>query len=75
MALMNSPRLQLKNCLDDGDLKMKDAYVWAKNESHLKELADLLANERAFAVDTEQHSLRSYLGFTALMQVNSYPQL
>lgn len=69
MALLNNPRLELKNRPDDKDLKMKDAYVWVETEFRLKELADLLAKERVIAVDTEQHSLRSYLGFTALMQV------
>jgi len=27
-----------------------------------------LGEEKAFAVDTEQHSVRSFLGYTALMQ-------
>lgn len=54
---------------DDVVLDMKDEYVWIENEVELKELAELLSNERVFAVDTEQHSFRSFLGFTALIQV------
>lgn len=48
---------------------MKDSYVWVHTETQLKELVDALSEERFFAVDTEQHSLRSFLGFTALVQV------
>ena len=48
---------------------MRDSYVWVATESQLKELADVLRKQKVFAVDTEQHSLRSFLGFTALIQV------
>ena len=51
------------------DLELSDSYVWIETESQLKDLVDVLSKERAFAVDTEQHSLRSFLGFTALIQV------
>ncbi|XP_031391187.1 protein RRP6-like 3 isoform X2 [Punica granatum] len=71
MALLNNPRLEFKNRPDDMDLTMKDAYVWVETVPQLEELADILAKERVFAVDTEQHSLRSYLGFTALMQIST----
>lgn len=54
------------------DLKMTDVYVWVETESQLKELADTLSKESVFAVDTEQHSLRSFLGFTALIQVKHF---
>lgn len=50
-------------------MEMRDSYVWVETESQLKELADILAKSKVFAVDTEQHSLRSFLGFTALIQV------
>lgn len=50
-------------------MDMSDTYVWIDNESKLKELAQVLSKEKVFAVDTEQHSLRSFLGFTALIQV------
>ncbi|XP_015577871.1 protein RRP6-like 3 isoform X1 [Ricinus communis] len=54
------------------DLKeMKDDYVWVETESQLKELTDELSNQSVFAVDTEQHSLRSFLGFTALVQIST----
>lgn len=51
------------------DLKICDSYVWVETESQLKELAAVLSKERVFSVDTEQHSMRSFLGFTALIQV------
>ena len=49
--------------------QMSDSYGWVDTEEKLQSLARLLSEERVFAVDTEQHSLRSFLGFTALMQV------
>ncbi|KAJ1404317.1 Ribonuclease H-like superfamily [Sesbania bispinosa] len=41
------------------------------DEMQLQELVDVLSKERFFAVDTEQHSLRSFLGFTALVQIST----
>lgn len=52
-------------------MEMKDSYVWVDTESKLKDLADVLSKESVFAVDTEQHSLHSFLGFTALIQVGN----
>ena len=49
---------------------MDNTYIWVETESQLEELVNVLSKERVFAVDTEQHSLRSFLGFTALIQVN-----
>ncbi|KAL5978634.1 hypothetical protein ACLOJK_029751, partial [Asimina triloba] len=40
-------------------------------KSQLQELAGVLSKEQFFAVDTEQHSARSFLGFTALMQIST----
>ncbi|XP_020540579.1 protein RRP6-like 3 isoform X2 [Jatropha curcas] len=51
--------------------EMDNVYVWIETESQLKELADFLSKEKVFAVDTEQHSLRSFLGFTALVQIST----
>ncbi|KAM0943790.1 putative ribonuclease D [Dioscorea sansibarensis] len=51
--------------------QMSDSYGWVDTEEKLQSLARLLSEERVFAVDTEQHSLRSFLGFTALMQVST----
>lgn len=51
------------------DFTMRESYVWVESESQLRELAEVLSKETVFAVDTEQHSLRSFLGFTALVQV------
>ncbi|MCI19942.1 3'-5' exonuclease domain protein, partial [Trifolium medium] len=47
---------------------MNDSYVWVDTEMQLKELVDVLSKERFFGVDTEQHGLRSFLGFTGLVQ-------
>ncbi|KAF8108761.1 hypothetical protein N665_0104s0078 [Sinapis alba] len=52
-------------------LEMSDSYVWVETEFELKKLAETLAKEKVFAVDTEQHSLRSFLGFTALIQIST----
>ena len=48
---------------------MMEAYVWVETESQLEEMVEVLSKEKIFGVDTEQHSLRSFLGFTALIQV------
>lgn len=58
--------------LFDGKMEMADdEYVWVETESQLEELAEVLSKEKVFAVDTEHHSLRSFLGFVALIQVLS----
>lgn len=49
--------------------EMSTSYNWVETDAQLEDLARLLDDEKAFAVDTEQHSLRSFLGYTALMQV------
>ncbi|WJX49922.1 hypothetical protein P8452_36297 [Trifolium repens] len=52
-------------------LEMNDSYVWVDTEMQLKEMVDVLSKERFFGVDTEQHSLRSFLGFTGLVQIST----
>ncbi|XP_024451575.1 protein RRP6-like 3 isoform X5 [Populus trichocarpa] len=47
------------------------SYVWIETETQLKDLAHTLSKHKVFAVDTEQHSLRSFLGFTALIQIST----
>lgn len=69
-ALMENPKLELKLLSEEFGLEMSESYVWVETKLQLKELAAALRKERVFAVDTEQHSLRSFLGFTALIQVN-----
>lgn len=49
--------------------EMSTSYNWVNTEAQLQNLARLLSEEKAFAVDTEQHSFRSFLGYTALVQV------
>lgn len=55
--------------LGDQCPEMNTPYNWVDTEAQLEHLARLLTEEKAFAVDTEQHSVRSFLGYTALMQV------
>lgn len=60
----------LGECYDEKKvLEMRESYVWVENEAQLLELVQVLGKETVFGVDTEQHSLRSFLGFTALIQV------
>ncbi|CAH8380872.1 unnamed protein product [Eruca vesicaria subsp. sativa] len=68
-VLLENPRLELLR--GEYSLEMSDSYVWVETESELKKLAETLAKEKVFAVDTEQHSLRSFLGFTALIQIST----
>lgn len=51
---------------------MTKSHIWVESESQLRELVYVLSEQKLFAVDTEQHSLRSFLGFTALVQVTCY---
>ncbi|CAM0906038.1 unnamed protein product [Alopecurus aequalis] len=51
--------------------EMSTAYNWVDTEAQLENLARLLSEEEAFAVDTEQHSFRSFLGYTALVQIST----
>ncbi|KAH9290554.1 hypothetical protein KI387_034671, partial [Taxus chinensis] len=52
-------------------LSLDGPYKWIQERSELEALSELLSQERVFAVDTEQHSLRSFLGFTALIQIST----
>lgn len=69
-ALLENPRPEFDFSNVDLDLQRSDSFVWVETKSQLNELASALSKEFFFAVDTEQHSLRSFLGFTALIQVN-----
>lgn len=69
-ALLENPRPEFDFSNVDLDLQRSDSFVWVETKSQLNELANALSKETFFAVDTEQHSLRSFLGFTALIQVN-----
>lgn len=61
----------LGECFNGNEgLKMEGSYVWVEKEAQLVELVEVLSKESVFAVDTEQHSFRSFLGFTALVQVH-----
>ena len=68
MALLEKPQLDIE--FSNGTMgDMKDAYLWVDDEIKLKQVGEVLSKERVFGVDTEQHSLRSFLGFTSLIQV------
>lgn len=69
-ALLDNPGLEFSFINEYTNLKMSETYTWVETETQLKELVDVLSKERVFSVDTEQHSLRSFLGFTALIQVH-----
>lgn len=51
--------------------EMSASYNWVTTEAQLEHLAGLLGEEKAFGVDTEQHSFRSFLGYTALVQIST----
>ncbi|EPS68035.1 hypothetical protein M569_06735, partial [Genlisea aurea] len=72
--LIKDPNVDFVEFLDGCDkpnLDMGSPYTWVDNRDKLRELVLELNNERVFAVDTEQHSLRSFLGFTALIQIST----
>ena len=50
---------------------MEGPYTWFDKRSELEALSQLLCLGHVFAVDTEQYSLRSFLGFTALVQIST----
>ena len=62
--------LELFDGCEKWSVEMGGEYVWVEAEEQLRELVADLSNEEVFAVDTEQHGLRSFLGFTALIQVH-----
>ncbi|CAN0897001.1 Protein RRP6-like 3 [Linum grandiflorum] len=70
-ALLDTPPAEFEFDVTSWSKELSDSYVWIETESQLKELAELLSKERVFGVDTEQHSLRSFLGFTALIQIST----
>lgn len=63
--------LELFDGCEKWSLEMGGSYVWVEDEAQLRELVEVLSNEKMFAVDTEQHSLSSFLGFTALIQIST----
>lgn len=70
---MKNPSVRFHEFVDGCEkrsMEMEGSYVWVETEAQLKELVEVFNNERVFAVDTEQHSLRSFLGFTSLVQVH-----
>lgn len=70
-ALLENPPVEFDFVTGSFDLEMSSSLVWIEAEPQLKELVKVLSKERAFAVDTEQHRLCSFVGFTALKQVST----
>ncbi|KAL6840624.1 hypothetical protein ACP4OV_029488 [Aristida adscensionis] len=70
-SLLNNPPDFHSFLLSDECPEMCKSYNWVDTEAQLEHLARILEEEIAFAVDTEQHSLRSFLGYTALMQIST----
>ncbi|KAI3948837.1 hypothetical protein MKX01_022251 [Papaver californicum] len=73
MGLLQNLTPQVGN-FSNGEMDMEmmsSPYIWVETKSQLYELVKVLSNERVFAVDTEHHSLRSFLGFVALMQIST----
>ncbi|OVA11482.1 HRDC domain [Macleaya cordata] len=71
-ALLKNPQVEVFSFVDGKvDMEMSGSHIWVATKSQLEEVVKVLSNERVFAVDTEQHSLRSFLGFTALMQIST----
>ncbi|TYK07107.1 protein RRP6-like 3 isoform X1 [Cucumis melo var. makuwa] len=74
LSLLENSSPELNFISERTDLTLSDTYAWVETESQLKELVDVLNKEMVFAVDTEQHSLRSFLGFTALIQISTHKE-
>lgn len=70
-ALLEKPNMEFSFVKENGNYKTGNPYVWVDTEAQLRDLADELSKVRVFAVDTEQHSIRSFLGFTALIQIST----
>ncbi|XP_021837310.2 protein RRP6-like 3 isoform X1 [Spinacia oleracea] len=71
MAMLKNPRVDYSLFDEISVAGMSNSHVWVESESQLRELVDILSEEKVFAVDTEQHGLRSFLGFTALVQIST----
>ncbi|XP_010689638.2 protein RRP6-like 3 isoform X2 [Beta vulgaris subsp. vulgaris] len=71
MKLLKNPLIDYRIFDQKSMTGMNNSHVWVASESQLRELVDVLSEEKCFAVDTEQHSLRSFLGFTALLQIST----
>ncbi|KAH7351796.1 hypothetical protein KP509_19G014700 [Ceratopteris richardii] len=60
--------------IEQGPPPMTDDFIWIDTKDGLEEVARILSKEVEFGVDTEQHSIRSFLGITALLQVSTRKQ-
>lgn len=67
--MLENPPLEFVDFVSGVVEMREEMLVWIETEELLKEMVEVLSKERVFAVDTEQHSFRSFLGFTALIQV------
>ena len=53
------------------DTMEKTPFTWVDTEEKLDELASLLCSVKEIAVDLEHHDLRSFQGFTCLIQIST----
>ncbi|GAB2256784.1 hypothetical protein Droror1_Dr00022843 [Drosera rotundifolia] len=70
-ALLEDPKFD--SSAFDGKIvmEMTGSHIWVETESQLQDVVDVLRKQKIIGVDTEQHSLRSFLGFTALIQIST----
>lgn len=72
-ALLNSPpRKLVHHEFQKRPPNLEGPFEWIDSRAQLEKLASVLSHEAEFAVDTEQHSVHSFLGFTALMQISTF---
>ncbi|KAJ7553277.1 hypothetical protein O6H91_06G090800 [Diphasiastrum complanatum] len=62
------------NKVDDGPPPLDGPYIWVETREQLQDLVEILSKEKEFAVDIEHHSIRSFLGFIALLQISTDKQ-
>ena len=70
-ALAENPRLPSGTFYGDGRVPpgMGGPCVWVQTRGQLEAMMEQLNQETEIGVDIEHHSMRSFLGFTALIQV------
>lgn len=71
-ALAEDPRPSLCECYGDNVMPpgMEGPCVWVQTRSGLEALVEVLKEEKEIGVDIEHHHVRSFRGFTSLVQVN-----
>lgn len=72
-VLGDDPKPSFAQFYDDNVMPpgMEGPCVWVKTRSQLEELVEVLKEEKEIGVDIEHHHVRSFRGFTSLVQVPS----